>query len=220
MCVILSCKTGKPSLEVLTKCEQANTHGGGVAFRVGERVRYVKGLSAANIHELITPAAVALPIVIHFRQASVSGASPDLCHPFVINRYATAKLDGYANRVLFHNGHWSDWRDWCLKFALNAHGAVPFGTWSDTRALAWALHHKGEGLLNLINGGKFCVMSLTGVRHYGDGWTEEDGIKFSNTQWKYRYNSVNATNVCGLNSNPVGLNTVHTQQQMYQGCES
>lgn len=183
MCVIVNCKTAKPSLDILSMCERSNGHGGGVAWRADSKVHYQKGLSAAQIHELISPDAITLPIVIHFRHASVGDKTKELCHPFVVNRFATARESGTADRVLFHNGHWSEWRNWCLNHALQCRGRVPFGQWSDTRGIAWAVYHKGEGMLNLVPG-KYCVLARTGVRQYGDGWTEEGGIAYSNMTWR------------------------------------
>lgn len=189
MCVILHCKTARPTIEVLNHCERANGHGGGVAWLEGGKVTYRKGLTAAEIFALVPN--LPLPFVIHFRQASVGEKSKLLCHPFVVNRFATTKETGTADRVLFHNGHWSEWRNWCLNYALQSRGRVPFGSWSDTRGLAWAIYHKGEGMLNLVPG-KYCIVARTGVRQYGEGWTEDNGIFYSNTTWK-PYVSASAT---------------------------
>lgn len=184
MCVILNCKEAKPSLEVLNKCESDNGDGGGVAWIASGKVHYRKGLKAEEIFALLSDPSVVLPVVIHFRKASVGDKSPLLCHPFVINRFATSKATGTADRVIFHNGHWSDWRNWCLNYALHSRGRVPFGAWSDTRGIAWAVHNKGEGMLNLVPG-KYSILSRNGLRQYGDGWTTEEGIVFSNTSWKF-----------------------------------
>lgn len=195
MCVILNCKSAKPSLEVLQKCGQVNDDGAGVAWIADSKVHYKKGLNPASVFALISEDAIQFPFVIHFRNSSagMGEKNPLLCHPFPVNRFATAKESGTASRVLFHNGHWSEWRSWCLNYALQCRGRVPFGEWSDTRAVAWAVHHKGEGILNLVPG-KYAILAATGVRQYGDGWVEEDGIIYSNTQWKYNGGAAWAAN--------------------------
>lgn len=185
MCVIINCRTAKPVLEVLQQCATNNRDGGGIAWVQEGKVHYRKGLNPAQVFELVSPDTIRLPVVIHFRSAS-SGMekSPALCHPFPVNRYATAAEQGTADKVLFHNGLWSDWRSWCLNYALQSRGRVPFGAWSDSRGLAWAIYHKGEGMLNLVPG-KYSILSArNGLRQYGDGWTEDNGISFSNTTWR------------------------------------
>lgn len=189
MCVILVCKKKLPSLEDLQKCEAENDDGGGLSYHVGDKVRYVKGLSAKDIFAIIsgkTDTEAKLPFVIHFRSASAGfDKVPELCHPFVVNKNVSIKTSGDVGKVLFHNGTWTQWKDVCLQICLKTSSRFPMGTWSDSRGAAFAIKHKGEGMLNLITG-KFAIMSKTGIRLYGDGWVHEDGISYSNTYWRHK----------------------------------
>jgi hypothetical protein len=184
MCVILACETRKPSLELLEKCEIANKHGAGIAWIENNKVRWEKNLTAEQIHQRVIT--VELPFVIHFRFASAGGINPLLTHPFPITENVGLNLKGTANKVLFHNGHWSKWEDFMFKMVISKNKKIPDGVWSDTRMIAWITYMNGENILNFLDE-KTCILSKNGIRifQYKD-WTEDDGIVFSNKLFEYK----------------------------------
>src|SRR3990167_4580457 len=123
----------------------ANDHGGGVAWREGGLVHWKKGLDEAEMQEFV--AALPLPFVAHFRIASCGAKSKELCHPFPVSKDASLALEGTTKGyVLFHNGHWAEWKPFTKETALKMGRPLPTGQWSDTRAMAWAAHNYGLGI--------------------------------------------------------------------------
>jgi hypothetical protein len=179
MCVIMVVKDVKPSLDLLKKAELTNPDGAGIAWKGGDRIFWKKGLSAKDIFNLSQK--LPLPQVIHFRMKTV-GSGKELCHPFPITRYASTNQEGFAKKVLFHNGHWSDWKRYCLEAAVRTNVKFPnTGAWSDSRALAWLSSDEvlGQGILKLIDE-KIVVFSEKKITIYGSPWTTVEGIFCSN----------------------------------------
>jgi hypothetical protein len=93
-------------------------------------------------------------------------------------------LKGSADAVLFHNGHWNDWKDVCLKTILNKRVKFPAGLWSDSRAVAWLIKQDGKGILSLIEGmNRFAILSPKGIERWGD-WKTVEGVVCSNDYWE------------------------------------
>jgi len=177
MCVIVTSPDSKhrPSLATLEACERTNPHGSGVAWVQHNRVQWLKGLSAAAIAELLE--VIEGPAVVHFRIASVGGVKAALCHPFPVSPTSPLKPYGQAGTVLFHNGHWSDWRDFAEEHDIKLAGPV-----SDTRIIAVGVHRLGRKLLRKIPC-RFVMFSKRGVERFGD-WSEVEGCYFSNLYWQ------------------------------------
>lgn len=183
MCVILSCKTKHPTLEMLERAHAANPHGAGVAWLEGGLVRWRKGLDAVGVAHLIADGVLKFPYVVHFRLASVGEHSPELCHPFPITDGAATDLEGDATSVLFHNGTWRDYESHLLRMRL--HGQI-----SDTRVLAaWISQNEkptDEGwfadlmLDRLSETSRFVLFDRRGPILYGRWW-RIDQIDLSNT---------------------------------------
>lgn len=194
MCVLIIAEEVFPSLDVLRASEEVNPHGGGIAWIQDNKVRWRKGLTADQINEyrhFTNP-----PWLIHFRISSISGddGNPNLCHPFPINQEASIELEGEADQVLGHNGHWFQWNTVLLN-SLSPTNVLPEGAWSDTRAMAWLTNFYGEALLRVIDPTqKIAVLSPETlnkdpgerVTRYGNGWIyypSQRHTYFSNNVW-------------------------------------
>ena len=183
MCIIVICEKRHPSLNELLEMQRVNSDGAGVAWREENYVRWKKGLNAKEVYELIQK--IDYPYVIHFRLATCE-KSPYLCHPFPVTHNVEMALEGKADRVLFHNGVWTNWRELCLQAVMKKNIDFLQGKVSDTRALAWFVYHYGSSVLNLLNE-KVVIFSNKKILRFGEGWIEEDGITYSNKHYKYNY---------------------------------
>ncbi len=180
MCVILVVDSKRPSEDLVNKAWKQNDHGGGIAYREGEFVRWEKGLELKDMQEFAK--SLPMPYVLHFRIASTGGRSQYLCHPFEASRSANFKLTGKTkNAVVFHNGTWHGWRHSLLDAVIKSRaGKLPSGPWNDTRGLAFMAHLFGPGALEMINE-RTVYFSPRELEIYGDGWEEESDILMSNT---------------------------------------
>ena len=186
MCVILACKNKKPSLEILRKCHNKNGDGAGVAwFNVENKAQYRKGLiDADEVHKFVQH--LELPFVIHFRAASIGGKSLLLTHPFEISKESPLKLEGATDKLLFHNGHVSDWDMYLAAANIDR---VPNDTMSDTRAMAMIVANDNTKFLQRAKG-HYVVLDSKDQNFYLFGrFDDEDGIAYSNLFWKYTSSS-------------------------------
>lgn len=184
MCCILACFDSRPTLATITNIMRANSDGVGVAWldRAAGVTRWQKGMQ--------TPAAVfaltetlPLPLVVHARWATAGGATPALTHPFPVGLKPSLALAGETNgptaRVLFHNGHIAGWEDIArnIGFQLprNARG------WSDTRIMAALVARKGAGVLPLMTGQKFALLSIAGGLEIFGSYTDVGGGVFASS---------------------------------------
>ena len=184
MCVIIACRTRWPSPRILRQCEEANPHGGGLAWLNSKtgRVSFVKGLDHEAVAHLIESGEVELPAVIHFRITTAGSTCAELCHPFPVEPNSRLDLSGSAERVLFHNGHWRGWHD--------HHGTLQ-GKCSDTRVMAH-LASSGtcpeevemicESFVEEGGAGRIATLGEEGILLFGK-WVAKEGLAFSNTYW-------------------------------------
>lgn len=198
MCVIMCYEDDFPKLETLKSAEDMNSDGGGMAW-ISQKDGYVhwqKGITADQMMDLIKQKNIQLPIIIHFRIATVGGSGKELTHPFPVNDEAHIKTKGKAKSVLFHNGTWTEWRKTCLKTIVQQKIEFPRGYWSDSRALAWLTNRYGSGFLNLVTSSKIALLTKAGIERYSDGWTTVDGATCSNSTFDrvYSYQNNNTTN--------------------------
>src|SRR5262245_36381632 len=139
MCVIAICKTRHLTSLEIEVMNAANPHGIGVAWARKKRgvVEWAKNLSVAQATRLLPT--LRLPYIVHFRLASVGGISPELCHPFPMQKVPDVALRGRTKRgVLFHNGTWGKWLtgfDVVKEIGAVNGDATPAG-WSDSRVMA------------------------------------------------------------------------------------
>ena len=191
MCVIITGTTNKPSLAELRAAERQNSDGGGIAWVDETVVQYRKGLTAVQMHEELLALPVKTRWVAHFRFATVGEPSDGLCHPFPIQKDTPLDIEGKSSQVLFHNGTVPDWKGLLKDFTLDPRfkQVVPAGDWSDSRGVAWllALNESIRALSFLP--GKYIVLTRKGAKIFPtteEGWTEIDGILYSNTFWMRR----------------------------------
>ena len=172
----------RPTPEMVEKAYHTNDHGGGVAWRENGLVKWKKGLVVEEMQHFIK--SLPLPFVAHFRIASSGGQSPMLCHPFPVEKQVDVALEGQTKSyVLFHNGHWGEWKSFTKETALRMGSKIPMGVWSDSRAMAWAAHNYGLGILDMIDE-KCVAFSPTDLEVIkGSGWDEVDGVWCSNKHW-------------------------------------
>lgn len=183
MCVIAVCDSERPTGEQVSKMYEANDHGAGIAWIVGDTVHWKKGMKLDEIQKRV--AETALPFVIHFRIPSCGGDIPQLCHPFPVDKNTNLDLEGKTKgAVLFHNGHWNAWKTTMLDAAVRVGAKIPVGKWSDSRSMAWMAAHFGVGMLEFI-GEKAVVFSANDCEIFGDyGWAKiSEGIWVSNKTW-------------------------------------
>lgn len=191
MCVIMLMETGvRPTEDQVRAGYVENPHGGGAAWRTSDgKVKFTKGLDLEEMVELNKT--LPFPYVLHCRKPSLNTAlGPEACHPFPVTDDVSYELTGETDRgVLFHNGHWSGWKEELLKTAINGYRQLPGGPWSDTRGLAWMTSHIGPGFLEMVD--QKVVFLLPDVVHmFGSGWSyinkndKGGGIWVSNLTWQ------------------------------------
>jgi hypothetical protein len=185
MCVIAVYEKKYPTLDELHKMELVNRDGGGLAWREKKLVCFKKGLTAKEIYEIIQTKE--LPIVVHFRAGTSGGVCPELCHPFPVSQEVPLLTKGKAQKVLFHNGIWQNWRKICLDVVTNWKRPFISGKCSDTRAMAWLVSIVGESVLNLIHE-KVVIFTPKRITFYGEGWVVREGVVYSNIYWENDYN--------------------------------
>ena len=216
MCVILVVDSKRPSTTLVEKAWARNDHGGGVAWREGDFVRWEKGLNLDQMREHAKN--LPLPYILHFRIASTGGRNDLLCHPFEVCRSANYKLKGKTkSAVLFHNGTWTGWRHNLLDSVIKSRaGKLPSGPWNDTRGLAFMAHMFGPGALEMINE-KTIYFSPTELQVYGDGWEEESDILMSNTIFLKNFSSNGQTQVQSGGTRGVGSGNVQSPRLITDG---
>lgn len=160
---------------------EANDHGGGIAWREegdDQHVYFSKGLTLEEM--IIHCAEKPLPYIAHFRIASCGGRSPELTHPFPITPEVSLDLEGRAPAVLFHNGHWGNWKNVLVDMALKTGYELPANEpWSDSRVMAFAAARVGLGFLSLIEE-RIAVLTPKSFYVLGTGWKTINGIHCSN----------------------------------------
>lgn len=197
MCVIYVCTKLLPEDSELARGACKNNDGAGLAWIHKEKgkpniVRWMKGelKTAKDVKQYIADNKIPLPLMIHFRTASVGGPDKALAHPFPITKEANLDLSGEAEAVLMHNGTLSFWEDLVLNTALRTEGMLPEGPWSDSRALAWIASHKGASIIPFLtksSGSRVVVLEANppGKQHFriwgGSQWTHKDGYSQSIT---------------------------------------
>ena len=198
MCVIICCEQNFPSKEILKQAWESNPNGCGISWIENDKVKYVKGITVNQLYKMIIRKKVKLPAIIHFRIATIGSISPELCHPFPLSNNVELSLSGECDSALFHNGNWNEYEDF-LKIAMNVYAVkgvkIPFGEWSDSRALAWCINLFGESFVNTNfadidgNNNKIAILSKNGIKRFGVfcDVDNDDGkkIQCSNDYFKY-----------------------------------
>jgi hypothetical protein len=189
MCVIAVSALSRPTVSEVDKMWSANPHGGGVAWREGGKVKWVKGIKSPD--EMFNFAErLPQPYVLHFRVPSVGGPHPLLTHPFPVSEDSWLALEGETDgAVMFHNGTFHGWKDkvWevCMSIVETGQDAkMPGGRWSDSRAMAWIAGICGTGILSTFNE-KIVVLTPTDYDAYGNWDAIGEGLWVSNVHWNH-----------------------------------
>lgn len=184
MCVAIIVPAHKPipSLEILTACERANSDGGGIAFIEDGVVQFVKGISAAMAHNILSDVPKDKPRLIHFRIATAGGRATKFCHPFPVSAEVSVEESGSARAVLIHNGHLSGWE-------AMLPGGEKSAEWTDTRLMAKFVHKCSVAVLPLFAGQRVAVLTARGSVHTRGTWDEKNDIYYSNLTWEYSSSS-------------------------------
>jgi hypothetical protein len=180
MCVIFACVNRRPLVKDIAEAYDKNPDGAGIAWTDKKKVFWRKGLALKKLTSYAVN--LPLPIVIHFRKASVGDKNPQLTHPFPLLDKVPLSIGGEAPGVLFHNGTWLSWKQICI----NNLGKIPSleGQLSDSRVIAWLVHYYGEMVCRVMDGeGRICVFKPGVISRYGE-WVHENGIYYSNTSWR------------------------------------
>ena len=194
MCVIAASLNGaKFSVEDLKKMWDANSHGAGVAWLEGSKVRVRKGFM--RFDELVEFYEGGLPTgaihVLHFRLRSAGEVVSQLTHPFRVDAVDVQELEYEADRVLFHNGTVSDWQGmfWGILGSFSKRDVkkiLSVGHFSDSYVISLLVYKYGDEILKLFNGvNKWLVFGAEPV-FYGR-WEKDEkrGFVFSNLSWRY-----------------------------------
>ena len=185
MCVIMIADESRPTDEMVEKAFDNNNAGAGIAWREDGTVCWEKGIEdVADVKEMCKT--LPTPYIVHFRIPSEGGKRKSLCHPFPIEHDVPLDLTGSTKGyVLFHNGHWNDWRKWVLETAFGKPIGIPGGKWSDTRGMAFVASYYGLGILDMINEKAIAFGPDECEVIAGSGWTKEEGVWCSNMFWKH-----------------------------------
>jgi hypothetical protein len=163
----------------LAACEDANPHGGGLAWIAGDQIAYRKGLRWREMARLA--ATLPRPFLAHFRWATHGGVRDYLCHPFPLGARALTSraVEGLAPAVLIHNGVWPDYLRWMP-------GGIEAERWSDTAVAAYATEVVGEDILDHVGWSNAVARATAGrmdITLRGRWMDHTDGNVYSNLSW-------------------------------------
>ena len=197
MCIILLAETKHLTKDILTKAENNNPHGSGIAWinQKTKKVQWIKAenLTAKKIYKIIKSKKIQLPYIVHFRITSIGETCDKLCHPFSLNaKLNENELTGSSEEgVLFHNGTMRSYNDH-LKLIFNLNNEkLPSGKISDSRTMSYLASEKRLGfeyLERCTKGQKIAVLTPKGIKTFGDNWTNVKDTKCSNDHGMY-YNA-------------------------------
>lgn len=186
MCVIAVVPDNdhRPTPKMVEDMYKKNGAGAGIAWRDKGYVHWLKGLTLDQIQPLI--AKLPTPFIAHFRIPTVGGDNPALCHPFVIDKKVGPLMKGKTKgRVLFHNGHWGEWKRISMETARSFAVPFPDGPWSDSRAMAWCASIYGLPVLEMIDE-KAAVLGPNSLDIYNPAqWDKFEGFWVSNKLWTH-----------------------------------
>lgn len=197
MCIIVYKPAGfeLPAKSTLHTCWENNPHGAGFMWPDGKSVNIRKGFMSweAFVSALDEVArcidVTATPMALHFRIATHGEIKPGCCHPFAVKdsfeRMRQTRIS--ADVGFMHNGTLSglktdDATSDSMAFAKEV--LVPLKAMcSDFLSNEKAL----RVIENSTQGSRFLLMSKDGrVRTFGR-WVEDDGILYSNENFRPRY---------------------------------
>lgn len=205
MCILIVKPQGvmAPTNEILKRCFDANPDGAGVCYEKNGSIIIKKGLmDFKSFTREVEKIPVESTALLHCRIGTSGGNIPELTHPYPLTNnikdlkrtsiklYPHKTPDGKLGRVyaVGHNGVFSglgekgEVNDTCM-FIANI--LTPL-----LQKCGDILDKKLDAVINrLVDNSRIAIMDNTGrVCMYGSGWTEQDGIYYSNTGYKpYKY---------------------------------
>lgn len=180
------------SMEYLTAMEDDNPHGAGVAWLQDGRIRFARGLTAADIFQMQSDNVMSYPYLMHYRWATHGEKIPELTHPFPLGpRALMGELHGSASAVLIHNGTWSAYETNATKFVNEGNYELPeevLACGSDTAIAAYLALHDQDILdsvqwatavaeIKEIDGKTTMEITTRG------SWYEKESNWYSNLNW-------------------------------------
>lgn len=172
-------------LSDLQHMENTNPDGGGVGWldKRSGRFRYIKGITAKDIHGMQEAGVMSYPYLLHFRWATHGPEVPELCHPFPVGVKALYdESSGEAVEIMMHNGTWGNYEKWipdwlptgvAEELSDTAVAAYVMGYFPDiTDEIHWATAHatvNGSGEMHVVTTGS---------------WDEYEGNSYSNLHWR------------------------------------
>ena len=202
MCVIAIYRGKREDPENLKQMETDNPDGTGVIYYKEGIPHYKKGLTMKEVLEINKT--MEFPFAFHFRFVTV-GKNKLLTHPYEVSTESPLKMEGTAETLLMHNGHWGDWNDKLLDNAINSNKDLPNGDWSDSRAMAYLASAVGPNILKMLTGQKIALFRKNGkITLYGAGWENEKEANYSNRNWEYKVNQKHYVSGAGYQQEELG----------------
>lgn len=184
MCVIAIYRAKREKEENLQQMAIDNPDGIGVVFYKDNMPHYKKGMDIKEVLEMNEK--LPFPYAFHFRLVTV-GENKLLTHPYEVTPKSDLKMEGSAETLLMHNGHWGDWDDALLNHSLNTGKDIPNGDWSDSRAMAYLGGVIGTNMLKMLTTQKIALFKKNkSIVVYGAGWENEKEILYSNKNWEWK----------------------------------
>ena len=187
-----------PSWKTLKTCYENNSDGCGFMFAEDNAVHIHKGfMSWRSFKTAFKPYKnrTDLPIVMHFRITTNGGTNPQNTHPFPLtsNVGELRELNIDCNVGIAHNGIIS-LTSYANKMSDTMEFIRKYGDCIITSP-QWYYNANSGKLLGEVIKSKMLVLSNDGHGEIvGDGWTQEDGVWYSNTTfkpWESRYAKYN-----------------------------
>ena len=183
----------------ISNCFTNNNDGAGFAYITPDRKVHVeKGFMTEEAFIEAYNTIPVYPHVVHFRIATSGDVSPEMTHPYRIEKDSKLVLAEEGDTsVLFHNGVIFDYKTLMLNMVTTRQLAMPKGPINDTRVAAMMMSIEemgGEDVLSILSG-KFVVVRPTGITTWGT-FTDVNGVAFSNDGYKravqvYNYQNYN-----------------------------
>lgn len=190
MCIIVYKPAGVkfPNNEIIENCFNHNSHGAGFMYPDKDGVHIHKGfMSLEDFKEGIRPYKYLtdLPMVMHFRISTHAGVVQEMTQPFPISPKTKKlkRLDSVSKVGVAHNGVISMTND-----AKEISDTALFVKRYMSFLIKDYDYYKNPRIPEMIEGmigSKMAILSADGhCELLGNGWTESDGIWYSNTSYK------------------------------------
>lgn len=190
MCIIVYKPAGVnfPNNEIIENCFNRNSHGAGFMFPASDGVHIHKGfMSLKDFTDGIKPYKYLkdTPIVMHFRISTHAGVIPEMTQPFPVTQKTKKlkSLDSVSQIGVAHNGIISMTND-----AKEISDTALFVKRYMSFLIKDAGYYKNPRIPEMIEamiGSKMAILSADGhCELLGSGWTESEGIWYSNSTYK------------------------------------